>query len=142
MATMTKAEILALLKANPIGWLATVEGNKPRVRAMGMYRIDEEGIVFQSWTIKDVGKQLMKNPEVEICFNDLKGGTQVRVSGKVELIQDKALKEEWLAKRPMMKPMVEARGGMDVVAMFHLKKGKATVWTMAANFDPKTYVEL
>jgi uncharacterized pyridoxamine 5'-phosphate oxidase family protein len=84
----------------------------------------------------------MKNPEVEICFNDLKAGTQVRVSGKVELIQDQALKEEWLVKRPMMKPMVEARGGLDVIAMFRLKKGKATVWTMAANFDPKTYTEL
>jgi pyridoxamine 5'-phosphate oxidase len=139
---MTKAEILAVLNANPVGWVATVEGNKPHVRAMAMYRIDENGIVFQSWTLKDIYSQIQKNPEIEICFNDLKGGVQVRVSGKVELVKDKALKEEWLSKREKMKPMVEAKGGLDLIAMFRLKKGKAVVWTMAANFDPKSYVEL
>jgi pyridoxamine 5'-phosphate oxidase len=139
---MTKAEILAFLKANPIGWVATVEDNKPHVRAMGMYKVDETGLVFQSWTLKDIYKQLQKNSEVEICFNDLKGGVQVRVRGKLELVADKALKEEWLAARERMKPMVEAKGGLDVVAMFRLKKGKAIVWTMAANFDPKSYIEL
>jgi pyridoxamine 5'-phosphate oxidase len=141
MATMTKADILAVLKANPTGWVATVEGNKPHVRAISMYKIDEEGIIFQCWTLKDLHKQLQKNPEVEICFNDIKGGIQVRVSGKVEIIQDKAVKEEWLAKRPFMKPAVEARGGLDVIVLYRLK-GKATIWNMAANFDPKTYTEL
>jgi pyridoxamine 5'-phosphate oxidase len=142
MAAMTKKEILAVLNANPTGWVATVEGNKPHVRAMGIYKMDEDGIIFQSWTLKDMSKQLQKNPEVEICFNDLKGGVQVRVSGKVELIQDKAVKEEFLSKRERLKPLVEAKGGLDVLVLYRLKHGQATVWTMAANFDPKTYVEL
>jgi uncharacterized pyridoxamine 5'-phosphate oxidase family protein len=107
-----------------------------------MYKMDENGLIFKSWKIKDIHKQLQKNPEIEFCFNDIKGGTQVRVSGKAELVEDKALKEEWLSKSPFMKPIVESKGGLDVIAMYRLKKGKATVWTMPTNFDPKTYIDL
>jgi pyridoxamine 5'-phosphate oxidase len=142
MATMTKEEILAILKANPRAYVATVEGNKPHVRAIATYKIDENGIIFQTWKIKDIHKQLEKNPEVEMCFTDLKGSVQVRVNGRLELLEDRALKEEWLSKRAMMKPMVDAKGGLDVIAIYRLKKGKATIWTMPSNFDPKTYTEL
>jgi hypothetical protein len=42
----------------------------------------------------------------------------------------------------LMKPIIESKGGWDVVALWCLKNGKATVWTMDINFDPKTYVQL
>ena len=137
---MTKEEILALIKANPIAWMATVEGDQPRVRAMGISKADEDGIIIQTWTIKDIHQQVVDNPKMELCFNDLKGGTQVRVTGTAEIITDVAAKEKVVEERPFMKPMVE-KHGIDVVALYRLK-GKATVWTMAQNFDPKEYVDL
>jgi pyridoxamine 5'-phosphate oxidase len=137
---MTKEEVFALIKANPIAWMATVEGDQPRVRAMGISKADEDGIIIQTWTIKDIHKQVVANPKMELCFNDLKGGTQVRVSGTAEIITDAAVKEKVVEERPFMKPTVE-KHGIDVVALYRLK-GKATVWTMAQNFDPKEYIEL
>jgi pyridoxamine 5'-phosphate oxidase len=137
---MTREEVFALIKANPIAWMATVEGDQPRVRAMGISKADEDGIIIQTWTIKDIHKQVVANPKMELCFNDLKGGTQVRVSGTAEIITDVAVKEKVVEERPFMKPTVE-KHGIDVVALYRLK-GKATVWTMAQNFDPKEYIEL
>ncbi|HSW59001.1 MAG TPA: pyridoxamine 5'-phosphate oxidase family protein [Dehalococcoidales bacterium] len=138
---LTKGEVLALLNANPMCYMATAEGNQPRVRAMGMYKADETGIYFQAWKIKDVHKQIEKNPAVELCFNT-KDGKQIRVSGKFEIIEDLALKKEVEAKRPFMTPIIKGRGGYEVVAIYRMQKGKATVWTMAENFTPKNYIEL
>jgi pyridoxamine 5'-phosphate oxidase len=136
---MTKAEILALIKANPTAYMATVEGNKPHVRAMGIYDADENGIIIQTWTIKDIHQQVVKNPEVELCFNDRKAGIQVRISGTAEIINDVEFKKKVVEQRPFMKPTVEKRG-LDVVALYRVR-GKAMAWTMAANFDPKTYID-
>jgi pyridoxamine 5'-phosphate oxidase len=137
---MTKSEILAFINSNPMCHLATVENNKPHVRALGMYKADDSGIYFQVWKIKDIHKQLVNNPEVELCFNGKDG--QVRIAGKLELVEDMALKQECVAKRTFMKPIIEARGGWDIVAMYRMKKGKACVWTMGTNFDPKTYIDI
>ena len=137
---MTKEEIFELIKANPIAWMATVEGDQPRVRAMGIPKADENGIIIQTWTIKDIHQQVVDNPKMELCFNDLKGGIQVRVSGAAEIINDVDAKVKMVEDRPFMKPTVEEHG-IDVVALYRLK-GKATVWTMDKNFEPKEYIDL
>ena len=136
---MTKDEILKLIKANRTCFMATVEGNKPHVRGMGIYSADENGIIIQAWTIKDIHQQIVNNPEVELCFNDFKAGIQVRVSGKAQIINDLAFKQKVVEDRPFMKPIVEEKG-YDVVALYRIK-GKATIWTMATNFEPKTYID-
>jgi len=51
---MTKAEILNLIKNNRTCFMATVEGNKPHVRGIGIYNADENGIIIQTWKIKDI----------------------------------------------------------------------------------------
>lgn len=137
---MTKEEIFKFIKANPVAWMATVEGDQPRVRAMGIGKADENGIIIQTWTIKDIHQQVVDNPKIELCFNDLKGGVQVRVSGTAEIISDIASKKNVVEERPFMKPTVE-KHGIDVVALYRLK-GRATVWTMQKNFDPKEYTDL
>jgi len=137
---MNKAEILAFLNANPDCHLATVEGNKPHVRGIGIYRADENGIIFETSTVKDLYKQLSKNPNVELCFNNYKDGIQVRVSGAVEPVDDVELKDEIIAQRPFLKQRVE-EGGYKAMAVYRLK-GVAHVWTFATNLAPKTYIQL
>lgn len=139
MATMSKSEILAALNANPTCYMATVEGNKPRVRPMGMVSADENGIIIQSWTIKDIHPQVVRNPEVELCFST-KDGKSIRVSGKAEIVEDLAFKQAVAAKRPFMKPTIDEKG-WGVVAIYRIK-GKAVVWERKDNFTPKTYIDL
>lgn len=140
---MTKKEILDFLTANPMFHLATVEGNKPRVRGMLLYRADENGIVFNTGKMKDLHKQLTANPNVELCFgnNSFENLTQVRISGTVELVEDLELKKEIVEKRDFLKPWVE-QAGYEPLAVYRMKKGVATVWTLATNFAPKEFMEL
>jgi uncharacterized pyridoxamine 5'-phosphate oxidase family protein len=140
---MNKSEILAFLNANPVFHLATVEGSRPHVRGMYLYRADEKGILFHTGKMKDIHKQLTANPNVEMSFNNGKFEDliQIRVSGKVELIEDLDLKKEIVQKREFLKPWVE-RDGYESLAVYRLKNGKAAIWTMKTNFTPKEFIDL
>jgi pyridoxamine 5'-phosphate oxidase len=140
---MDRNEILGFLNANPVFHLATVEGSKPRVRGMYLYRADEEGLLFHTGKSKNLHQQLIANPNVEMSFNNGKFADliQVRVSGTAELIEDLELKKEIVQKRPFLKPWVE-RDGFGSLAVYRMRKGIAVVWTMNDNFFRKEPVEL
>lgn len=140
---MDKNEILDFLNANPAFHLATVEGQKPHVRGILMYRADKNGIVFNTGKKKDLHRQLTENPHVEMCFSNgnFENLIQVRVSGTVELIEDLELKKEIVQKREFLKPWVE-KEGYEPLAVYQMKKGMATVWSMEASFAQKEFVEL
>lgn len=65
-------------------YLATVEGDQPRVRPFGTAHIFEGKLYIQTGRIKSVSKQLHANPKAEICA--FKDGEWVRVTG--ELVED------------------------------------------------------
>ena len=138
---MNKTEILAFINENPLCFLATTEDDTPHVRGMRAYRADENGIIFYTGKEKAVHQQLSKNPKVEICFYDFKNVIQVRVSGRMELMEDLELKKEIAANRPNVKPRVE-KEGYDWMALYRLQNGKATVWTLQTMNTPKNYIDL
>lgn len=86
-------------------YLATVEGDQPRVRALLMWFADETGFYFQTQTVKALYRQLKENPKVEACFWDPKEGRMLRVSGVVEFIEDPELKKRCYEERPFLKEM-------------------------------------
>jgi uncharacterized pyridoxamine 5'-phosphate oxidase family protein len=141
--TMTRSEIYEFLNANPVFHLATVEGKRPHVRGILLYRADEHGIIFQTGKVKDLHHQLTENPHVEMSFNNGKFEDliQVRISGTVELVDDPDLKKEIVEKREFLKPLVE-KFGYDPLVVYRMKNGIATIWTMKTNLAQKEYVEL
>jgi pyridoxamine 5'-phosphate oxidase len=136
---MNKKEIIAFLNANPVCYLATVEGNAPRVRAMGIYKVTEEEIIIQTNITKDVNKQMLANPNIELLFYAPKEGTQIRVRGTVDPIKDEASLKKAMEDRPFLK---EAAAQGNGPALFRMKKPMAYVWTMKTNYDPKKLVAL
>jgi pyridoxamine 5'-phosphate oxidase len=138
---MTAAEILDFVRANPYCALATVEGGEPRVRMVMILRADERGILFNTGVSKDLFKQIEANTAVELCFFDPTSRVQVRIRGRFASQKDAETHALVLEKLPFLKPMVEAQG-TGLLAPYLLKRGRATVWTMATNFDPKRFVEL
>lgn len=140
---MNKNEIFEILNSNPVFHLATVEGNKPHVRGLLLYKADENGIIFHTGKMKDLHKQLTENPQVEMCFNNgnFENLIQIRVNGSVELIEDLELKKEIVENREFLKPWVDQMG-YEFLAVYNLKKGAATAWTMKTNFAPKEFIEL
>ena len=140
---MNKKEVLEFLNANPIFHLATVEGDKPHVRGMLLYRADENGIVFNTGKIKDLYKQLTENPNVEMSFTNgiFENLIQIRVAGTVELVEDLDLKKEIVGKRDFLKPWVD-EVGYEPLAVYRVRNGVAVMWTMATNVAPKQYIQL
>lgn len=138
---MNAAEILEFIRANPYCALATTEGGEPRVRMVMILRADERGILFNTGISKDLFKQIEANTAVELCFFDPKSRVQVRIRGRFAAQKDAETHALVLEKLPFLKPMVEAQG-TGLLAPYVLKRGRATVWTMATNFEPKRFVEL
>ena len=145
---MTRQEILAFLSTQPAFYLATTDGGEPRVRAMMLYKADETGIYFHTGPFKEVYRQIMKNPAVQLCFYDPAQNLQVRVRGSLEMVSTQALKEE-VAGHPSRVFMKAWRANCateeEFYAMFdvfRLKGGIANVWTFQTNFLPKEDIVL
>jgi uncharacterized pyridoxamine 5'-phosphate oxidase family protein len=138
---MTKNEVFEFIRNNPVFALATSKDNKPHVRMMMLYRANDNGIIFNTGENKDVYKQLSDNENVELCFYNAEEGRQIRISGSVEEIEDIELKKQVVKDFPFLKEWVDKQG-YDVLVVYCLKAGKATVWTMETNFKPKEYIQL
>ena len=138
---MTKEEMFQIMNENMAFHLATSVDGQPHVRGMLLFRADENGIIFHTGKFKELYEQLKKNPNVELCFNA--PAAQIRVQGVVEELHDDKLVEEIYAHptRQFMRNWKEQ--GIDAkLAVFCLKNGVATTWTMQTNFDEKEYVQL
>ena len=103
-------------------YLATVDGDQPRVRPFGTAHIFEGKLYIQTGKIKPVSKQLAANPKAEICA--FKGGQWIRVAGK--LINDDRLeaKESMLEAYPNLKNMYDAKD--DNTQVLYFEDGEAT----------------
>ncbi len=96
--------------------------------------------MFSTGKPKDLFRQLTANPLVELCFYSAKENKQIRISGKVELVEDLEVKKNVVEKFPFLKAVVE-KAGYDVLAPFCLSKGRALVWTRELNLAPKEYID-
>ena len=139
---MQKEQIFEVLNKNPVFFLATSENGEPRVRGMMLYKADKDGIVFHTGPFKDVYRQIVKSPSVQMCFYDYAQNVQVRVRGTLEKSDDIKLKEE-IAAHPSRAFMQGWKAGKtlaefyDMFSVFRLKNGKANIWTFQTNFAPK-----
>jgi pyridoxamine 5'-phosphate oxidase len=110
-------------------YLATEDGNQPRVRPLGMWYADDSGFYFQSQSVKALCHQLQKNNKVEFCFFDPEASTVLRVSGVVEFINDIEARRKCLEERPFLKDMGITAAEDPRLAIFKVYKGEAYFWT-------------
>ena len=127
---------------NPLSWVATVDDDQPRVRALGMWFADESGYYFQIRADIDIYKQLQENPKVEASFwkHGAMFGTMMRVAGEVEFLEDIELKKKVLKDRSFLKDFGFTSKSPDLV-IFRILKGNAYFWTMESAFEPKKMIE-
>ena len=109
-------EVYEFLKNAETYYLATVEGDQPRVRPFGTVDIFEGKLYIQTGKVKDVSKQLQANPKAEICA--FAGGKWIRVSGK--LIRDDRVeaKKHMLDSYPSLQAMYSAEDDNTEVLYF------------------------
>ena len=132
---MDFSDCIRFATENPVTWIATAEGDQPRVRAFAMWFADRTGFYYHTGTPKNVFRQLKKNPQVELGFyHPGEGaGTMMRVAGKAEFLEDKALEERLYRDRPWVKDLVKTAPKGGGLAIFRVAHGEAYFWTMANN---------
>ena len=110
------------LKEAVIYYLATVEGDQPRVRPFGTINEFEGKLYIQTGKIKPTSRQLAANPKAEICA--FKNGAWLRVA--CELIEDDRLeaKKSMLDAYPNLRGMYDENDGNTQV--FYLSNAVAT----------------
>ena len=115
-------KVLKFLDDAETYYLATVEGDQPRVRPFGTALIYKDRLYIQTGKIKPVSKQLKANPKAEICA--FMNGKWLRVSG--ELVEDdtREVKTLMLEKMPMLRHMYNEDDGN--MQMLYFKNAKAT----------------
>jgi len=128
---MSLKEYADFANENKTAYLATVDGDQPRVRAMGMWFADETGFYFQAQTVKTLCKQLQKNPKVEAYFCTKDFSKAMRVSGRVKFIDDLALKAKCIQERPFVKNFGITEPDNPLLAVFQIYTGEAFFWTFA-----------
>ena len=87
-------------------YLATVDGDQPRVRPFGTALVFEGKLYIQTGKVKAVSKQLAKNPKAEICA--FHGGKWLRVAGELVNADRREPKAAVLEKMPSLKAMYSA----------------------------------
>lgn len=104
------------LKEAQTYYLATVEGDQPRVRPFGTIHIFEGKLYIQTGKSKDVAKQLMANGKAEICV--FKGGEWLRVAGTLVEDDRREARQSMLDAYPNLQSMYSADDGNTMVLYF------------------------
>jgi uncharacterized pyridoxamine 5'-phosphate oxidase family protein len=112
-------------------YIATIDGDQPRVRPFGTVLIFEDKLYIQTGKVKKVSKQMMKNPKIEICA--FSGEKWVRVEAVVVEDNRIEVKQKMLDKYPQLKSMYTADDENSQV--LYLKDATATFETFGG--EPK-----
>ena len=116
-------EVQEFLKECGVYYLATVEGDQPRVRPFGTAEIFDEHLYIQTGKKKDVFKQISENNNVEICA--FKDGKWIRVTGKLVLDDRVEAKKYMLDMNPDLRGMYNELD--DNTAVLYFESGQAII---------------
>ena len=101
-------EVQAYLKECGAFFIATVDGDQPRVRPFGVSEIINGRLYIMTGKVKDVYKQMAKNGKFEICALKKSGSEWLRLSGTLVNDETLSIKEEFLNRNPGLKGMYKA----------------------------------
>ncbi len=116
-------EVYDFLKKAGTYYLATVDGNKPRVRPFGTAHIFDNKLYIQTGKKKSVSQQMGKNPNVEICA--MADGKWIRIQATAVNDDRLEAKESMLEAYPNLKAMYSATD--DNTQVLYLKDAVATI---------------
>lgn len=115
-------KVFDFLKKCNTYYLATTDGDQPRVRPFGTIDLFEDKLYIQTGKVKDVSKQILKNPKIEICAFD--GQKWLRVQA-IAVEDDRVeARQHMLDGYPELQNMYSATD--DNTQVFYLKDVTAT----------------
>lgn len=123
-------EVQAYLKSCGAFFIATVDGDQPRVRPFGVSEIIDGRLYIMTGKSKDVYKQMSKNGKFEICAIRPGASEWMRVSGTLVNDETLAVKEELLNRNEGLKAMYKADD--DNMAILYITHATARFYSFNA----------
>jgi uncharacterized pyridoxamine 5'-phosphate oxidase family protein len=118
------------LKANPVFHLATVDGDKARVRPFGFIMKRNNAFYMCTNKTKDVFKQLVKNPDIEISAMGA-DQTWLRIRGKVAVDESREAKAQAFAESAMLLQIYPKGADDETFVTFYFTEAQATLYSFA-----------
>lgn len=126
-------EVYQFLKECETYYLATIDGNKPRVRPFGTIDMFEGKLYIQTGKRKSVSKQIKENPNIEI--SGMSGGEWIRVEAEAVLDERIEAQKHMLDEYPSLQGMYQPGDGNTEV--FYLKNVTAQICSFTD--EPKIF---
>ena len=123
------------LKANPVFHLATVDGNQARVRPFGFTMIRNNKLYMCTNKSKDVFKQMVKCPNIEISAMGSEG-TWLRVAGKIAVDDSREAKAQAFTVSPTLLQIYPKGADDEIYVTFYFTEAVATLYSFKEG--PKT----
>lgn len=117
--------VMNFLKECNTYFISTVENDQPRVRPFGTVEIFEGKLYIQTGKSKNVSKQMLKNPKIEIC--GMNGGKWIRVEATAIEDDRREARQHMLDAYPSLQGLYQADDGNCQV--FYLKDATATTYS-------------
>ncbi len=128
-------KVCKFLEECGVYYLATADGDQPRVRPFGTVMVYEGKLYIQTGKVKPVSRQLAANPKAEICA--FHNGTWLRVAGELINDDDRNVKVAMLDKMPSLKSMYSADD--DNTQVLYFRNATATFSSFTAPSETVTF---
>ncbi|MBQ7230480.1 MAG: pyridoxamine 5'-phosphate oxidase family protein [Oscillospiraceae bacterium] len=126
-------EVFEFLKAAGTYYLATMDGDQPRVRPFGTIDLFEDRLYIQTGKVKDVANQLKQNPKIEISA--MLDGRWIRLEAEAILDENIEAQVHMLDNYPSLKAMYTPGDGNTEV--YYLRNASAAICSFTA--EPEVY---
>lgn len=122
-------EILKFITDSKVFYIATVEGDKPKVRPFGFAMEHQGKIYFCTNNKKDVYNQLNSNPYFEVCTMSDKG-EWIRLQGKAVFDSSIDAKAKAFEVMPGLEKMYKTSDN-PIFEVFYIAEGEATLYSFS-----------
>ncbi|MBR2591209.1 MAG: pyridoxamine 5'-phosphate oxidase family protein [Clostridia bacterium] len=117
------AKVSEFLDKAKVFYFLTTDGDQPKGRPFSFHLLEDDTLYFGCGTFKDVYKQLINNPKVEILA--MADGDFLRYDGTMKEVKDELLLEKTREMMPDIMAMYDKNGW--TMALFYLENGKAEI---------------
>ena len=121
--------VFEFIKANPVFHIATVDGDKARVRPFGFMMKRNNTLYFCTNKAKEVYKQLKQNPNIEISDMGSDGSTWLRVRGRIVFDETREAKAQAFEESPNLLRMYPKGADDEVFVTFYFTEAVARVFS-------------
>lgn len=127
-------DVLQFLRDNPTFYIATMDGDQPRVRPFGAIMEFEGKLYLVTANNKKVYAQLKANPKFELSITAANGMEWIRIEAKAEFDSRKEAKVKMLADNSNLEGLYSPDD--NIMEVFYMKDAVATFYSFTA--EPKT----